>query len=137
MEVVTLLGITKKQVCKNCKCSKYVFRWGKSKGGREGKKYEIFLSSLPEPAQKKYWKEKLSIPSPEPQFHMAIGETELEIYSRQPAWAREFHDKWNDILAQTEGMGKVEIEIFISAYKEKNPGSKICYGSIMRRRKDV
>ncbi len=129
-----LLGITARVVRKNIKKGKYTT---KKVHGNGGIQYRILLSSLPEPAQKKYWKEKLSIDKPEPQEHMAIGETELEIYSRQPAWAREFHDRWNSILTETEGMSRTELDIYISAYKEKYPGDKISYGSVMRRRKDV
>jgi len=133
-EAGQFLNAPKRTIKYYCKKGKYITQKVHGNGGLQ---YRILLSSLPESAQKKYWKEKLSIDKPKPQFHMAIGETELEIYSRQPAWARKFYDRWNNILIETEGMSRTELDIYIDAYKEKYPEDKISYGSIMRRKKEV
>lgn len=119
-----LTGEIKETVRRKCKRGEYI-----SKHRIEGKKklYFIQLSSIPKPAQEKYFNKN------NPDFKdVAVIEDNAEIYSKASIAARKQADKYLELINLTKYMKHSAIVKFLQDWNEKHPDKKSSYASLHR-----
>lgn len=125
-EAGQLLGIPERTVKYHCKSGKYTTKLIEGNGGKQ---YRILLSSLPSPAQAKYWSEKIQS-DPDPQDSPDELTAEMEIYNNAPAWARETIDKYLSIIRS--GLKGKGLKLFIESWNKSHPEQAATYPSVIR-----
>jgi hypothetical protein len=132
-EAAGLLSITVRDIRRKCEKRKFEVR---ETSGNGGKRYEILLSSLPEPAQQKYFKQFVVDEAPEITAAEKI-EIDTEAYAQLPDWQKEFVNKFLSVIKETEGLAGKQLKAYLKKYQANNPGVKgFSYGNFMKTKRE-
>ena len=143
-EVVTLTGLSKVQIHRNRKSGKFKAKEVKAKGGKDGKKYRIALSSLPDHAKKEWVKRRISEAGGKDRpgikknaIHdhsiYELDEADKIAYKNAPEYNRKYADKYLTLFKKLDGLkgklAKAAIDEWNTLHDET---FKTCYGSYRR-----